>query len=239
MAAAAEVLERLQRNLHALEGRIASACDRAGRQRGDVQLVAVTKYVDAEIAAALHQCGLLDLGESRPQALWEKSVRVPTARWHLVGHLQRNKVARTVPLTWLIHSIDSQRLLEAVEEEAGRTGKVQDVLLEFHLSGEAAKHGFPPEDWPRIADQAGRLRNVRIKGLMCMAALDSTPEEARATFGKLRTLRDAWRPGLSAPHDLAHLSMGMTNDYPEAIAEGATMIRIGSALFEGLSVAAT
>src|SRR5262245_44636263 len=138
--------ERLQANLRQVEERIAGACRRAGRARSDVTLVAVTKMVTASVAALLTELGLLALGESRPHELWHKAELVPHARWHLIGHLQRNKVERTLPAAYMIHSIDSLRLLEAVDQEAGRRGKRITALLEVNASGEAKKQGFAPEE---------------------------------------------------------------------------------------------
>lgn len=229
-----DVLTTLRRNVDRVEERLAAACARAGRRRSEVTLVAITKYVDAATTTLLPSCGVRVLGESRPQTLWEKAPQLPDVEWHLVGHLQRNKVARTLPLVRLIHSVDSERLLQAIEEEAARMHKVQDVLLELHLSGEESKHGFSGEEWPRLPALLAGLKHVRICGLMSMAALESTPDEARRTFAKLRTLRDEGQEQFPEPHRLSELSMGMTHDFEEAIAEGATLVRIGSALFEGL-----
>ena len=133
----------LKDRLQAVEERIRAACRRANRAREEVTLVAVTKYVGCEIAALLPEFGVLDLGESRPQELWRKAAALPKdVRWHLVGHLQRNKIEKTLPLVHLIHSVDSVRLLKALYEEAEKQDRHVDVLLEFNLSREPAKHGF-------------------------------------------------------------------------------------------------
>jgi PLP dependent protein len=229
-----DVLTTLRQNVERVEARIAAACARARRARGEVTLVGITKYVDAATAGLLPACGVTVLGESRPQSLWEKAAAVPGVEWHLVGHLQRNKVAKTLPAARLIHSVDSERVLQAIDEEAAKVDKVQDVLLEIHLSGEESKHGFVEVEWPRLPELAAGLRHVRVRGLMCMAALESTPDEARQTFARLRSLREKLGPRFGEPHRLTELSMGMTHDFEEAIAEGATLVRIGSALFEGL-----
>lgn len=234
MADLVEVSRRLRENVERLEERIASACQRAGRARGEVQLVPITKYVDAEITGLLHEIVAVPLGESRPQVIWEKAPLLPNATWHLVGHLQRNKVARTLPLVSLIHSVDSQRLLLAIDEEAKKLGKTQDVLLELHLTQESTKSGFGEDEWDKIPEYVSSLQNVRVLGLMGMAALESTPEEARITFAKLRSLRDTWLGRFAEPYQLQHLSMGMTHDFEQAIEEGATLIRVGSALFDGI-----
>ncbi len=234
MVAFMDVLTLLHRNVDRVEARIADACVRAGRSRAEVTMVGVTKYVDLATSGLLASCGVRVLGESRPQTLREKAPHLPDVEWHLVGHLQRNKVARTLPLARLIHSVDSERLLQTIDEEAGKLNRVQDVLLELHLSTEESKHGFDRRDWPRLPEMAAGLRQVRVRGLMCMAALESTPDEARRTFAELRSLRDQWKDKFPQPHQLAELSMGMTHDFEEAIREGATLVRIGSALFDGL-----
>lgn len=234
MADLVEVSRRLRENVERLEERIAAACQRAGRARGEVQLVPITKYVDAEVTRLLHDIVAAPLGESRPQVIWEKAPLVHNAAWHLVGHLQRNKVARTLPLVNLIHSVDSQRLLVAIDEEARKLGKTQDVLLELHLTQEATKSGFGEDEWDKLPEYVLPLQNVRVLGLMGMAALDSKPDEARVSFAKLRSLRDSWQGRFAEPHQLKHLSMGMTHDFDQAIEEGSTLIRVGSALFDGI-----
>jgi pyridoxal phosphate enzyme (YggS family) len=203
-----------------------------------VTLVAVTKTVSAEVAAVLPELGVVDLGESRPQELWRKAAVFPrSARWHLVGHLQRNKIEKTLPLTHLIHSVDSERLLLALDEEAARQDRRVDVLLEVNASREEAKHGFAPEELAGLGDPGSALRElkrVRVCGLMTMAALEEEPERCRPTFVGLRELRDRLRAELGSAYPLAHLSMGMTNDFEVAIEEGATLVRIGTAIFDGI-----
>jgi pyridoxal phosphate enzyme (YggS family) len=230
-----EVRSALRERLAAVEERLAAACRRAGRNRADVQLVAVTKTVPAAVAALLPQLGHLDLGESRPQELWRKAAALPTGvRWHLIGHLQRNKVERTVPLVHLIHSVDSVRLLTALEQEASGRRQPLSVLLEVNAGREAGKHGFTPEEVPGLLPQLAGLGHVRLVGLMTMAALQDNPEKARPTFAALRRLRDQLRVELAPRQPLQHLSMGMSNDYEVAVEEGATLVRIGTALFAGL-----
>jgi pyridoxal phosphate enzyme (YggS family) len=175
---------------------------------------------------------MLDLAENRPQELWKKAAVVPTARWHLIGHLQRNKIDRTVPLAALVHSVDSERLLEALDAFGLKRGTPVPVLLEVNCSREAAKGGFAPEALPGLSDKLTSLTGVSIRGLMTMAAYFDDPESARPTFAELRHLRDALaaRSGLALPH----LSMGMSADFAVAVEEGATFVRIGTLLFEGI-----
>lgn len=230
----AETRSLLQKRLAQVEARLASACVRAGRERAQVTLVAVTKTVSAEIARLLPELGLLDLGENRPQELWRKAAALPaTIRWHMVGHLQRNKAEATLPLVELIHAVDSERLLRALDEEAARQKRVVKVLLEVNVSGEGSKHGFTPDDAGRLPPMLASCRHVHALGLMTMAPLQP-PEQCRPVFAALRTLRDQLRPQLAAPHTMGHLSMGMSNDFEVAVEEGATLVRLGTVLFEGI-----
>ncbi|HEV2948230.1 MAG TPA: YggS family pyridoxal phosphate-dependent enzyme [Gemmataceae bacterium] len=222
--------------LRLVEERMEAACRRAGRKRSEITLVAVTKTVSAEIAALLPSLGVFDLGESRPQELWRKTALLPKSiRWHQVGHLQRNKIATTLPFAHLIHSVDSVRLLSALESEAAKQNRKVDVLLEVNVSGETSKHGFKPDEIPDTLKLILQLRHVQITGLMTMAAFEENPERCRPTFVELRRLRDQWRSDFGPPHHLDHLSMGMSNDFEVAIEEGATLVRLGTVLFEGLS----
>lgn len=227
--------ELLRNRLAETERRIAAACVRAGRLRSDVTLIAVTKTVSAAVARLLPEFGIADLGENRPQALWEKASALPaTVRWHLIGHLQRNKIDRTLPLTTLFHSVDSVRLAEALSKEALEQGRPADVLLEINVSGEASKQGFDPSGAGAAAAEISRLPSLRLRGLMTMAPYCEDPQQCRPVFAGLRRLLDAVRPQLPAPDAFRELSMGMTNDFEVAIEEGATFVRIGTALFEGI-----
>jgi PLP dependent protein len=233
-------MDPLTRNLEAVESRIRTACARAGRRREDVTLVAVTKTVAAAVAARLHALGVPDLGESRPQELWHKAAALPaTAAWHLIGHLQRNKVEKTLPLVRLVHSADSVRLLRAIDDEAVRLGRDADVLLEVNASAEASKQGFAPDTLDEALGTIAALRRTRVCGLMTMAAFEDDPERCRPTFVRLRELRDRLRGHIDARHPLHHLSMGMSNDFEVAIEEGATLVRLGTVLFEGVSTEET
>lgn len=235
-----ELSERLAKNLAEVRARIDAAAHRGGRDGGQVRLVAVTKYVGATVARRLAGLGCRELGESRPQRLWELAEQwnesgngqPPDVAWHLVGRLQRNKVARTLPLVSLIHSIDSERLLDALNDAAAKQGRTTDVLLEAHLSGEAAKQGFSPGEIEGIIEQMGRWPRARIVGLMTMAPLEGGLDAARRVFANLRELRE--RLAARSGGSLAELSMGMSGDFEVGIEEGATIVRVGSALFEGL-----
>ncbi|MCC7473939.1 MAG: YggS family pyridoxal phosphate-dependent enzyme [Pirellulales bacterium] len=235
------IAEKLQR----VQERIALAAERAGRRAGDITLVGVTKYVGVAEAAELVSAGCFNLGESRPQELWEKHVELermwgsaaspPVVRWHLIGHLQRNKVARTLPLVSLIHSVDSERLLAAIDAERAKacgTGEPMDVLLEVNTSGEAAKHGLAPAEVEPLILAAQRYLRVRVRGLMTMAALEGGEAAAARCFAALRELRDRVSGNVPSGVTLTELSMGMSGDFEIAIREGATLVRVGSLLWE-------
>jgi pyridoxal phosphate enzyme (YggS family) len=218
--------------LAAVRARVADACRRAGREPASVTLVAVTKTVAPDVAAVAFELGALDLGESRPQELWKKAAAVPAARWHLVGHLQRNKLDRTVPLVALTHSVDSPRLLDALAVFGRARGEPVPVLLEVNCSREANKGGFRPEDVPALSDRLVSPGGVAVQGLMTMAAYSDDPAPARPVFAELRELRDRLRAATGLP--LPQLSMGMSNDFEVGVEEGATHVRVGTTLFEGL-----
>lgn len=241
MAVDASLRDRCFGNLAAVRARVADACRRAGRSAESVRLIAVTKYVDASLARLLVECGCRDLAESRPQKLWEKATALADTalpvRWHLVGHLQRNKVRRTLPVVALIHTLDSGRLLTAIDEEAALAGRPCDVLVEVNLSADPERSGASPSDVPALISAVIEARHVRLRGLMGMASHpDSPAADARRDFARLRELRD--RLAANLPDDaLPELSMGMSGDFEAAVLEGSTMLRIGSALFEGLPAA--
>lgn len=225
-------LDGLRRNLAAVEERLAAACRRAGRRREDVTLVAVTKTVPVEAAALLPELGVFDLGENRPQELWRKAAALPSAvRWHMIGHLQRNKIERTVPLTTLIHSVDRMSLVQALEEWAAKADRTVDVLLEANVSGEGSKQGFDAEGLMRAVEELAALRQVRVCGLMTMAPLQEA-EACRPVFAELRALRDRLAAELAGVHPVRELSMGMSNDFEVAVEEGATYVRLGTVVWE-------
>ncbi|HEX4131875.1 MAG TPA: YggS family pyridoxal phosphate-dependent enzyme [Pirellulales bacterium] len=227
---------RLRENVERVRATIADATRRSGRQPADVTLVAVTKYVGAEVARQLVEIGCHDLGESRPQELWQKAAEVPepAVRWHLIGHLQRNKTARTLEHAHLIHSADSWRLIETIDEAAGKRGQRAAVLIEVNTSGDATKGGFMPTDVEPLVEPLSRFGWIEVRGLMTMAAREGDATVARRNFADLRELAERLRAVSPATLAWQELSMGMSGDYEIAIAEGATIVRIGSALFEGI-----
>jgi PLP dependent protein len=216
--------------------RIAAACAKSGHATSDVTLVAVTKTVSPRVAGLLPELGVADLGESRPQELRRKAeaLKELPIRWHLVGHLQRNKVERTLPLVHLIHSIDSLRLLQAVAAEGAKRELTPQVLLQVNASHETQKHGFDFDELRSIGSDFAK-RGVVVRGLMGMAALSDDPEQVRPTFAELRRFRDQLEGNWAAYGiQLAHLSMGMSGDFEVGIEEGATLVRIGTSLFHRL-----
>ena len=221
-----------------VRGRIAAAAERSGRAAGDVTLVAVTKFVPADVVRLLVEAGCRELGESRPQELWEKAAALADLpiRWHLIGHLQRNKVAADA-------AAGGDDPFDRQPAAAGRRGgriagniamRRLPVLLEVNVSGEAAKHGFRPRRSSRCWPNWPAIGSVAVRGLMCMAALEGGPDVARRDFAALRELRDRLRHRCPPGHTLDELSMGMSGDFEQAIEEGATIVRVGSALFEGI-----
>jgi pyridoxal phosphate enzyme (YggS family) len=228
--------ERLRQNLTDVQGRIAEAAQRSGRSPHDVALVVVTKRHPPERVRPLVEFGVKDFGENYPQELWKKVDQLGDldVRWHLIGHLQGNKAKKTLPMVTMIHSVDSLKLLNQLDaletETAGR--EFPSVCLQVNTSDEAAKHGWSPEELLADADAIANVGRVPIVGLMTMAAWGTSSETARPSFVRLRRLREELRSrtGLA----LEHLSMGMSGDFETAIEEGATLVRIGSALFEGI-----
>ena len=228
--------EIFRENLAAVQARIAAAATAAARDPDSVKLVAVTKYVDAEVTSLLVDAGTQALGENRPQVLDEKFTALSgrSIDWHLIGHLQTNKVKKVVGQAALIHSVDSERLIDAIEKHSVAQGLTTRVLLEVNVSGESAKHGIEPDGLSGLLDHCQSLSAVKVEGLMCMAGLSGDASETRAQFALLRQLRDKHRND-DCPHiALRELSMGMSGDFEMAIAEGATLVRIGSTLFEGI-----
>ena len=231
-----EFLATLGNRIEHVEFRVAAACARAGRARSEVAIIAVTKTLSAGATRLVPQCGLTHLGESRPQDLWKKAADLAGVTWHFMGHLQRNKIDKTLPLVSLFHSVDSVRLLTALDAEAGRLGRAVPVLLEVNASGETTKQGFAPSEVLNLAPMLDGLLHLRVDGLMTMAAPSANPDDCRPTFATLRSLRDQLQKAIDPKHPCRELSMGMTNDFEIAIEEGATLIRLGSIYFEGIEL---
>ena len=211
--------------------RIAGAASRSGRNPLEIRLIGVTKTLSAAVAREAVDLGLEDLGENRIQEARDKvpDVGREAARWHLIGHLQRNKAGKAVELFDWIHSLDSEEVAEAVSRRAAAAGVVPYVLLEVNVSGEASKHGVSPGDAPRVAERVAALQGIEFAGFMTIAPYSDRAEDARPHFAALRELRDSLQSRLGRP--LPHLSMGMSGDFEIAVEEGSTMVRVGTALF--------
>jgi len=230
-----QALDIIAENLAKVLGRSRRAAERAGRDPAGVTLVAVTKEVGPEVAGLLIRAGVADLGESRVQEGERKrAVLGDRCRWHMIGHLQSNKVKKALSVFSTIHSADSTGLMEEISRRSQEQRVRPDVLLEVNVSGEATKSGFSREDLRAAARLAARLPGLNLKGLMTMAPYDPNPEAARPVFRELaRLFRDLRETGIAGP-GFDVLSMGMSGDFEVAVEEGATHIRVGTALFEGL-----
>ena len=217
-------------NIKSVTQRIAKCCERSGRAAGDVKLICVTKEASIGQAEEALGCGVTDLGENRVRELADKYRAIgDRAAWHLIGHLQTNKVKDAVRIASLIHSVDSIRLAKAVDAEAKKINKAQEVLVQVNTSGESSKFGLRPAEVPGFLKEVSLYTNINIKGFMTMAPESEDPELARPAFRALRELRDRTCGAFL-------LSMGMSNDFEVAIEEGSDMVRVGRAIFgqEGL-----
>jgi len=226
-------LERLEPSLRQVRRRIAEACERSGRADPEaVTVVAITKGHPLAALEAARDVGLNVIGESRVQEAEEKRELASDLglEWHLVGHLQRNKVKSALPMFELIHSVDSQRLAREIEKEAAKRGSQASVLVQVNASGEESKYGFDIEGAHDDVREICALEHVSVLGLMTMAPYTDDEAVLRRTFRRTRELFDRCSNGL-AGFEARHLSMGMTNDYEIAVEEGATMVRLGTALF--------
>ncbi|NND99244.1 MAG: YggS family pyridoxal phosphate-dependent enzyme [Pirellulaceae bacterium] len=227
--------QRIAANWQQIQSEVDSAIAAHNRPKESVLIIGVTKYVDAEATAMLLDAGCRHLGENRPQVLWQKAesdaMKSRAVQWHMIGHVQRNKLRRLLKHQPLIHSVDSTRLLAAISKEAMSQQQTIRVLLEVNISGDDSKTGL-------TADAIGKLLAdgtppaIEITGLMAMAGWGTDTDAARRQFAQVRHLRDNLSQQFQLP--LTELSMGMSGDFVEAIAEGATMVRIGSRLFEGV-----
>jgi PLP dependent protein len=217
-------------NLEAVQQRINAACERAGREPGSVTLVAVTKTQPPEVVVEASKAGLSLFGENKVQEAKAKIPLCPARlRWHLVGHLQTNKCRDAVSLFEMIQSVDSLHLAEEINKRAEQAAKTMPVLLEVNAVGEASKFGYPPEQLLEELNRINALPRLEIHGLMTVPPWTPDPEKVRPVFRQLRELKARCEQILGAP--LPHLSMGMTGDFEVAIEEGATIIRVGTALF--------
>lgn len=239
-------------NLKRVRDRIEEACARAGRRPEDIRLIAVTKTVEIDVIRTVIEAGVVELGESRVQNLIKRAGMIYehlsrrrqleggeapiNPHWHMVGHLQRNKVKQLLPWVHTIHSLDSLRLAEEISNEAAKINRTIPALIEINVSNEKSKFGIAVGAAGHFAKYIASLPNIQIVGLMGMAPFADDPQQARPYFSRLREVfEDMVSEGEVGP-EFRDLSMGMSNDFEIAIEEGATMVRVGSALFEGIAV---
>lgn len=253
MSAVESVEAILSQNAQRVRYAVRRAAARAGRAENDIHVVAVTKSIDTGVMTRLLPLGFSDFGENRVQQLLERvallggSLRSlssetsapmapPSPRWHMIGHIQRNKVRALLRSVRVIHSLDSIRLAEEFERQLATADAEAclEAFLEVNVSGETAKGGVSVDEAAALAEFVSRSTRIRLVGLMTMAPFSSRPEDSRPIFAELRRLREALLQSGAAPPTCTELSMGMSNDFPIAIEEGATWVRIGSELFAGI-----
>lgn len=219
-------------NFRAVEEKISAACARAGRSRGDVTLIAVSKTKPEAMIEEAYSIGQRDFGENKVQELVQKQVLLPKdIRWHLIGHLQTNKVRAIVDKVCLIHSVDSLHLAETISREAGKKGCTASILVEVNVAGEETKFGATTEETIGLVENIAALPNLKVEGLMTIAPFVDNPEENRPIFAKLKQISVDIAAKNVNNVSMCVLSMGMSNDYEVAIEEGATMVRVGTGIF--------
>ena len=219
-------------NLKKVEDKITAACLRAGRAREDVTLIAVSKTKPENMVEEAYSVGQRDFGENKVQEICRKIEVLPQdIRWHMIGHLQRNKVRQVVGKACMIHSVDSLRLAEAISQEAVKQDRIVPVLIEVNVAQEESKFGVTAEETIALIEAAAKLPHISIRGLMTIAPFVEDPEENRPIFRKLKQLSVDIAAKNINNVTMSVLSMGMTNDYEVAIEEGATMVRVGTGIF--------
>jgi len=225
-------MSAIYENIQKVRSIISAQAAASNRDKAEITLVAVTKTVAPELIQEALAAGVTDIGENKVQEAIAKSTSLgPTAHWHLIGHLQSNKVKAAVQLFDLIHAVDSVKLIEAIDREAGRAGKRQRILIEVNISGEESKYGCAPEHVLEVVKSAGAKNNLQVEGLMTMAPFTDDKKRIQTVFRELRDLKERIA-GYQIPNvAMKHLSIGMSHDYEIAIAEGATILRIGTAIF--------
>ena len=222
----------ISENYYSVKENIVKACEKAGREVSEVKLMAVSKTKPAEMVQEIYDCGQRIFGENKVQELSGKVPVLPSdIEWHLIGHLQHNKVKQAVANAYAIHSVDSVRLAEYISREAVKQGKIQNILLEVNAAGEESKFGFMPDEVTTAAEEISKLDGIKVIGLMTVAPNVEDPNENRPVFRCLRELGVDINSKKFNNISISEYSMGMTNDYAVAIEEGATYIRVGTAIF--------
>ena len=225
-------MNTIRDHLNEVRENIQKACEKAGRSPQEVTLIAVSKTKPLFMLEEAYEAGARDFGENKVQEILEKHPKMPEdARFHMIGHLQRNKVKQVLPHTVLIHSVDSYRLAEQISQEAGKLGITAKILLEVNVAKEESKFGMMPEDVEEMAGQIAALQHLQIEGLMTIAPFVDDPEKNRPVFRKLYQLSVDIKKKNIDNVNMGVLSMGMTGDYQVAVEEGSTMIRVGTGIF--------
>ena len=225
-------MQTIQENIQAVEAKIAAAAERSGRKREDILLLAVSKTKPVEVIREATDCGLTSLGENKVQEIMDKYEPMGKGiHWHLIGHLQTNKVKYIIDKVDMIHSVDSLRLAEEINKRAAAKNVVMQILVEVNMADEESKFGVKPEDTEALLSALSKLEHIKVKGLMTVAPFVEKPEENRIYFRKMRELLvDMNNKKIHNIH-MDELSMGMTGDYEVAIEEGATIVRVGTGIF--------
>ena len=221
----------IRENLEEVERRITAAAERSGRKRSDITLIAVTKTHPAEMMNEAIELGVTDIGENKPQEVRDKYADVKPVRWHLIGHLQTNKVKYVIDKVCLIHSVDSVKLMDEIERQAEKHDITMDILIQVNISGEETKSGIKPEEIYDLIEHAGELSRVKVKGLMTIAPKTDNPVTHALHFDNIRRLFLDIQSKKYDNISMEYLSMGMSGDYETAIEHGANMVRVGSAIF--------
>ncbi len=225
-------MNTIRDHLNEVRENIQKACEKAGRSPQEVTLIAVSKTKPLFMLEEAYEAGARDFGENKVQEILEKHPKMPEdARFHMIGHLQRNKVKQVLPHAVLIHSVDSYRLAEQISQEAGKLGITAKILLEVNVAKEESKFGMMPEDVEQMAGQIAALPHLQIEGLMTIAPFVDDPEKNRPVFRKLYQLSVDIKKKNIDNVNMGVLSMGMTGDYQVAVEEGSTMIRVGTGIF--------
>ena len=219
-------------NLRKVEKKIESACTRAGRDRNDVTLIAVSKTKPVEMMREAMQCGIVTFGENKVQEIVEKQKELTEPLdWHMIGHLQRNKVKYLVGKASLIHSVDSIRLAEQIEKEYAKADEIANILIEVNMAQEESKFGITSEETEQLVREIAKFPHIRIKGLMTIAPYTDNPESNRVYFRNMKKLSVDIENKNIDNVSMSVLSMGMTGDYQVAVEEGATLVRVGTGIF--------
>jgi len=225
-------LEYLKQNIQQIKSKIKAAAERSGRNWEDIHLVAVTKNFSAEVVQAAVDCGIVLLGENRVQEAKSKIELVKgDVKWHLIGHLQRNKVKTAIGMFSMIQSLDSFRLAEEIQKRAEQAERVVDVLVQVNIGREITKYGIDPDNTESFIEKVSSFPNIKIRGLMAIAPFKENPEDVRSYFRHLYNIFESLKQKSIRNVNMEYLSMGMSHDFEVAIEEGANMVRIGTGIF--------